>query len=157
MSDLQAILDSAVKAEDVPFAVGMVGGKDGVTWSGAAGERSPGKVASVHTVSRIFSMTKAIGSTAAMILIERGKLDPEAQVEDIIPSFADIKVLDHFEGDEPVLRAPRSKATVRQLATHTSGLEYEFWNDTIAKYLTVAGRPGILDRTESGALLSNGK
>jgi len=144
MSDLQAVLDGAVKAEDVPFAVGMVGGKDGVTWSGAAGERAPGKAASVDTVFRIYSMTKAIGSTAAMILIDRGKLDPDARVEDIIPAFADIEVLDRFEGDEPVLRAPKSKATVRQLATHTSGLEYEFWNDTIARYLTVTGRPSIL-------------
>jgi len=144
MAKLQALLNDAVQAEDVPFAVGMVANKDGVTWSGAAGEGSPGKPAAVDTVFRIFSMTKAVGSTAAMILVDRGKLDPETAVEEIIPEFADIKVLDHFDGDEPVLRMPKNKATVRNLATHTSGLEYEFWNDEILKYLTVTGHPGIL-------------
>jgi len=144
MPDLQAVLNDAVQAEDVPFAVAMVGDKNGVTWSGAAGNRSPGHPATVDTVFRIFSMTKAVGSTAAMILVDRGKLDPERAVEEIIPEFADIKVLDHFDGDKPVLRAPRNKATVRNLVTHTSGLEYEFWNDQILKYLTVTGHPGIL-------------
>jgi len=38
-----------------------------------------------------------------------------------------------------VLRAPRTKATIAQLATHTSGLEYEFWNADIAKYLKSVG------------------
>ena len=61
--------------QDVPFLVGMVGDAGGVIWSGAAGERSPGQAATVDTVFRIFSMTKAVGSTAAMILIDRGKLE----------------------------------------------------------------------------------
>ena len=33
---------------------------------------------------------------------------------------------------------------MRQLATHTSGLEYEFWNADMAKYLEVTGHPPIL-------------
>jgi CubicO group peptidase (beta-lactamase class C family) len=144
MSKLQAVLDASVQAGDVPFAVAMVGDKNGIKWSGGAGERSPGQTASIDTVFRIFSMTKAVGSTAAMILIDRGKLNPDTPVEDILPEFAKIQVLDRFDGDKPILRAPKTKATVSNLATHTSGLEYEFWNSDVAKYLAVTSHPTIL-------------
>ena len=53
-------------------------------------------------------------------------------------------MLEGFDGETPRLRAPRAKATVRQLATHTSGLTYEFWNADITKYLQATGHPGIL-------------
>jgi CubicO group peptidase (beta-lactamase class C family) len=122
----------------------MSGNSSGVTWSGTAGERAPGLAATEDTVFRIFSMTKAVGSTAAMILIGRGKLSPDTPVEEILPQFADIKVLDGFDGDTPRLRVPKSKATVRHLATHTSGFVYEFWNGDIPKYMEVTEHPTIL-------------
>jgi CubicO group peptidase (beta-lactamase class C family) len=89
-------------------------------------------------------MTKAVGSTAAMILIDRGELDPDAPVESIVPAFAEIQVLEGFEGDTPILRAPRTKATVRHLATHTSGLVYEIWNPDVPRYMAATGHPSIL-------------
>ena len=152
MSKLHAVLDASVQAGDVPFAVAMVGDRNGIKWSGGAGERSPGQAASIDTVLRIFSMTKAVGSTAAMILIDRGKLDPHTPVEHILPEFARIRVLDRFDGDKPILRAPRTKATVRDLATHTSGLEYEFWNSDVAKYLAATSHPTILSGLKASLL-----
>ena len=144
MSDLITILNDAVTAGGVPFVVAMSGNSSGVTWSGAAGERVPGVAATEDTVFRIFSMTKAVGSTAAMILIDRGKLSPDTPVEEILPQFADIKILDGFDGDTPRLRAPEIKATVRHLATHTSGFVYEFWNGDIPKYMEATGHLTIL-------------
>lgn len=144
MKDLNDILNDAVKAGNVPFVVAMSGNSSGVTWSGAAGDRAPGLAATEDTVFRIFSMSKAVGSTAAMVLIDRGKLSPDTPVEEILPQFADIKVLEGFDGDTPRLRAPKSKATVHHLATHTSGLVYEFWNGDIQKYMEVTGHPSIL-------------
>ena len=55
MSDLNTILSDAVTAGDVPFVVAMSGSSNGVTWSGAAGDRAPGKAATEDTVFRIFS------------------------------------------------------------------------------------------------------
>jgi len=141
---LAAVLTDAVANNDVPFAVAMTGSAGGVTWSGAAGEAAPGMVASETTVMRIFSMTKAVGSTAAMILVERGKLDPDTPVEEILPQFAEMKVLDGFDGETPILRAPRTKATIRHLATHTSGLVYEFWNPDIVKYMELTQHPTVV-------------
>jgi methyl acetate hydrolase len=144
MSELDRVIDTAVANQDAPFLVAMTGNAAGVTWSGAAGERSPGKPATVDTVFRIFSMTKAIGSTAAMILMDRGKLNPDATVESILPEFSSIKVLEGFGPDGPKLRPPKTKATVRHLATHTSGFAYEFWNTDVPRYMEATGSPTIL-------------
>ena len=144
MAELDSVIQGAVSRQDAPFLVAMTGNAAGVTWSGAAGESSPGKAAAANTVFRIFSQTKAVGSTAAMIMMERGKLKPDTLVESILPEFAAMKVLEGFGPDGPKLRAPRVKATLRHLATHTSGLAYEFWNADMAKYMADTQHPTIL-------------
>ncbi|MEM7044222.1 MAG: serine hydrolase domain-containing protein [Pseudomonadota bacterium] len=147
MSNIDAILKDAVASQDVPFVVAMAADRMGVTYSGAAGDAADGRAAGEETVFRIFSMTKAVGSLAAMMTIDRGKFDLETPVEDILPEFADLMVLDRFENGEPVMRAPKTKATVRHLATHTSGLEYEFWNTDMPRYMEATGHPSILTGT----------
>lgn len=146
---MQKVLDDAVSTHDAPFLVGMTGNAQGVTWSGASGDAAPGLPAATDTVFRIFSMTKAVGSTAAMILIDRGELDFDTPVEDVLPEFSDIQVLEGFDGDTPMLRAPKSKATARQLATHTSGLEYEFWNPGVGQFMEKTGAVTILSGLKS--------
>lgn len=143
MSDMDEVLGSAVAAQDVPFAVAMAGNSGGITYSGAAGETA-GRTADEGTAFRIFSMTKAIGSLAAMILVDRGKLSMDTPVGDVLPDWNKLQVLDGWDGDEPILREPETIATARHLATHTSGIEYEFWNADVPKYLQVTGNPSIL-------------
>jgi len=145
----QQTLDHAVAAGQVPFVVGMTANAAGVTYSGAAGEAAPGRPAAADTVFRIFSMTKAVGSTAAMILIDRGELDFDTPVDSVLPEFGQLRVLEGWDGDTPRLRAPRTRATLRHLATHTSGLEYEFWRPEVADYLARTGRPSILAGTRA--------
>src|SRR5487761_2750488 len=107
MGALNDVLNTGVASAAAPGFVATTGNAAGVTWSGTAGERAPGQPMTEDTVFRIFSMTKAIGSTAAMILIDRGKLDPNAPVDSILPDFAKIRVLDGFDGDAPRMRAPK--------------------------------------------------
>jgi len=145
---LQKVLDDSVAANRFPFVAGMTGKASGVTFAGASGEAAPGMRAAPDTVFRIFSMTKAIGSTAAMILIEQGKMDFDTPVQEVLPEFANIQVLDGWDGDKPRLRAPKVKATARHLATHTSGLEYEFWRPEVGEYLGKTKRPSILAGTK---------
>lgn len=149
MSKLNDILTQAVAAGAAPGFVAMTGNAEGVRWSGAAGERAPGKPMTEDTVFRIFSMTKAVGSAAAMILIDRGKLDFDTPVDSILPDFSKIQVLEGFDGDKPRMRAPRTRATVRHLATHTSGLVYEFWNAEVPKWMAATGHPTILSGLKS--------
>lgn len=145
MAELDRILSDAVAAGHVPFAVGMTGNAAGAIWSGAAGDARSGVKAQTDTVCRIFSMTKAVGSTAAMILIDRGALSPDTPVAEVLPEFGRLQVLEGFDADgKPRLRAPRTQATVRHLATHTSGLVYEFWNPDVPRYLQATGLGSIL-------------
>jgi methyl acetate hydrolase len=149
MIELDEVIRAAVAREDVPFAVAMVGNSQGVLWSGAAGESRPGRAAAADTVFRVFSMTKAIGGLAAMMLVDRGKLALDAEVQSILPEFAEMRVLESIGPDGPVLRPPQRRATVRHLATHTSGLTYEFWNPAVAQYQQHTGAPSILAGTKA--------
>ena len=144
MRDLNEVLESAVTDNAAPFIVAMAGDSNGVNFAGAAGQAAEGVDASVDTVFRIFSMTKAVGSIAATILIDRGTMSMHTPVVDILPEWENLKVLDHFKGDTPVLRAPKTTATIRHLATHTSGLEYEFWNPDVPAYMEHTGHPTVL-------------
>lgn len=144
---LQATLEESVAQHRAPFLVGMTATADGVTFSGAVGEAAPDRPAAPDTVFRIFSMTKAVGATAAMILIDRGELDMDTPVAKVLPEFAQAQVLDGWDGATPRLRKPRVQATVRHLATHTSGMEYEFWRPDVADYLARTGLPSVLSGT----------
>lgn len=146
---LQHVLDSAVASQDAPFLVGMTANARGVTWSGASGDAAPGRAAATDTVFRIFSMTKAVGSTAAMMLIDRGEMDFDTPVDEILPEFSEIRVLDGWDGDTPRLRAPKVRATARHLATHTAGLDYEFWSADQVKYMGATGAESIISGKRS--------
>jgi len=112
MTDTQQILDNGVSSVDVPFIVAMTGNAAGITWSGVSGEAASGCAASLDTAFRIFSMTKAIGCVAAMMLIDRGKLSMDTPVASILPVWDELSVLDGWDGDLPVLRPPSVKPHV---------------------------------------------
>lgn len=99
MANLDTIIGDAVAEQDTPFLVAMTGNRAGVTWSGSSGHSAPGQAASLDTVFRIFSMTKAVGSMAAMMLMDRGALDADMPVASILPEFADMKLLDGFDAN----------------------------------------------------------
>lgn len=147
--NMDRILSDAVAAQDVPFVVAMSANAQGVTYSGSAGQAAAGRAAGEDTVFRIFSATKAVGSLAAMIMIDRGKMSMDTPVADVLPDWNRLRVLDGWDGDTPLMRAPRTTATMRHLATHRSGLEYEFWCSETARYLEATGHPGILSGTKA--------
>jgi methyl acetate hydrolase len=113
-------------------------GRDGVLYEGAAGDAGP------DTMFRNASMTKAVASTAALQLVEQGRVDLDATVVSIVPEFGELQVLDGFDGGEPLLRAPKTQATVRQLMNHTSGCGYHFLNAKLLKYCTDYRFPNVL-------------
>ncbi len=76
--------------------------------------------------------------------MEKGTLDLDAPVDTYRPEFADLQVLEGFDGDTPRLRPPASRATVRQLITHTSGLGYWFWNADLVRWESATGTPNVM-------------
>jgi CubicO group peptidase (beta-lactamase class C family) len=98
----------------------------------------------LDTVVWIASMTKAITATAAMQLVEAGKLSLERPASEVVPELAAAKVLEGFDAaGTPRLRAPRRPITLRHLLTHTAGFGYETWNPAIARYQAVTNTPGV--------------
>lgn len=140
MEDLQTLLEQAVAEGDVPFVVAMCSGRDGKTWSGSAGQAAPSMSAGPDAVFRVFSMTKAVGAVAAMILIDRGLAGMDDPVEAYLSEAADLHVLSGWDGDQPILRAPGVKPTLRHLATHTSGLAYDTWDDAMDRWTRQTGQ-----------------
>ena len=149
---INAVLNRAVAAGVAPGIVAGAADRDGIFYEGAFGLQSAaGRDAmKIDSVFRIFSMTKALASIAAAQLMEQGLLDIDKPVEAYAPAFGALQVLEGFDGDSPRLRAPKRKATVRHLMTHTAGLAYQFWNPDTAKYLEVTGNPGFLSGTKNG-------
>ncbi|MDD7969301.1 serine hydrolase domain-containing protein [Actinomycetospora lemnae] len=141
------VLSSAVERGGVPHVAAIAADADGVIYEGAAGVRltdSGPQPVSTSTHFRIMSMTKMVATTAALQQVERGELDLTKPVADYVPEFAELQVLDGFDGDTPRLRAPKSQATVKNLITHTSGLSYWFWNADLKKYEDVTGLPNVV-------------
>jgi len=98
----------------------------------------------VDTLFRIMSMTKMPCTVAALQQVEQGKLDLDAPVTEYCPEFAEVQVLDGFDGDTPRLRSPARPATVRNLVTHTSGLGYWFWSEDLVRWEKLTGVPNVV-------------
>jgi CubicO group peptidase (beta-lactamase class C family) len=141
VSDPQSVLDRAVAAGDLPFAVALVGGPDGPLWEGAAGPAQPGVPAGQETVFRLFSMTKAVGAVAAAIFVDRGGFGLDDPVGAALPAFDALPVLDGWDGATPRLRPQRTRATLRHLLSHTSGAAYDVWHPEIDRFNRLENRP----------------
>jgi CubicO group peptidase (beta-lactamase class C family) len=90
-----------------------------------------------QTIFRLFSMTKAITSVAAMVLIDEGKLKLEDPVSKYIPSFANVKVGVEKQADDGTktleLVPPNRPPTVLDLMRQTSGITYGFYGDSLVR------------------------
>ena len=83
---------------------------------------------------RIYSMSKPITGVALMILLEEGKLRLNDPVSLYIPEFGKTQVLVVNEDGTSTLIDQTKVMTIRDLATHTSGIAYDFTaNKTLAK------------------------
>ncbi|MCW2531640.1 MAG: beta-lactamase [Blastococcus sp.] len=143
---IDAVLQAAVASGAVPNVTAMIADREGTIYEGAAGSRVAGgeEPVSADTHYRIMSMTKMLATVAALQQVERGALDLDAPVERYCPEFGELQVLDGFDGETPRLRPPASKATVKQLVTHTSGLGYWFFNADLLRWEAATGTPNVL-------------
>lgn len=70
-------------------------------------------------IMRFYSMSKAITSTAVMILVDEGKVDTNAPVSTYLPELKSLKV-DTNDG----LVDPNREVTIADLLRHTAGMTY---------------------------------
>lgn len=81
--------------------------------------------AGLDSLYRIYSMTKPITGMAVMMLLDEGKLGLDQPLAEILPAFAEMRVLNRADGPlDDTVPAERS-ITIRHLLTHTAGLGYD--------------------------------
>ena len=152
ITSIDQAFKQAVESKSMPGIVAVAATDTGVIYEGAFGKRELGKDApmTLDTVAWIASMTKAITATAAMQLVERGKLSLDQPASAIVSELSQAKVLEGFDAaGKPRLRAPKQTITLRNLLTHTAGFSYEIWRTEIAQYQTATGTPGITTCTNA--------
>jgi CubicO group peptidase (beta-lactamase class C family) len=146
VGSIDKVLQDAVDGGSVPSVAAIAADRDGIIYEGAVGSATADGTdpLTVDTHLRIMSMTKMVATVAALQQVEKGTLDLDAPIDTYRPEWADVQVLDGFDGDTPRLRAPASRATVRQLMTHTTGLGYWFFSADLLRWESVTGTPNVL-------------
>ena len=135
-------LRTGVEKRGIPSAAAIVANAGNITYFGAFGKRDSATSINVTTGSifRIASMTKAITTTAALQLVEQGKVTLDEPVAKHLPQLAKLDVLEGFDGaGKPMLRPAKTPIALKHLLTHTSGFVYPTWNATLAQYNRLMG------------------
>ena len=83
-----------------------------------------------HNIFRIASMTKALGSVAALQLVERGKITLDEPLDDYLPEMSSRKIIN--ENNEII--DPKNSITLRHLLTHTAGFGYWFTSEKLSRW-----------------------
>jgi CubicO group peptidase (beta-lactamase class C family) len=131
-SALSAFLEATVDRGDVPGAVVLVTGRDGILYHEAFGMQDTAKRVPMakDTIFRIASMTKPVTSLAVMMLVEEGKLGLKDDVSKYLPAWQAPKVIASVDAAKGTFTSrPAARAiTIEHLLTHTSGIGYA-WSD----------------------------
>ena len=160
MEDLKATTDTILNRvvtsnPRVPGVVAMVTDRQRNIYEGAAGKRRLDRDADMttDTVFAIFSTTKAITGTAALQLVEEGKLDLDAPAKNYAPDIGKLQVIEGFsETGEPRLRAPKRDVTTRMLMLHTAGMGYDFFNETYNRLAQEKGQPSVITASKKALM-----
>src|SRR5271166_552659 len=126
-SRIDDVLRSGIAQRKIPAAVAMAASGNKILYSGAFGTRdSSGAPVNADSIFAIASMTKAITTTAALQLVEQGKLTLDEPASKYLPRLANLEVLDGFDSTgAPKLRPAKTPVTLKHLLTHTSGFCYD--------------------------------
>jgi len=104
------------------------------------------------TLFRIYSMTKAVTSAAALMLCEEGKMSLDDPVERFLPEMADRQVWATEGTVYPAKRSP----TVRDLLRHTGGFADGWGEHPVSTVYREGWKPGE-ERTLEGLMGNIGK
>jgi methyl acetate hydrolase len=152
-SSIDAILQKVTTGSpSVPGVVAIATDRNGKIYEGAAGKRMLGRDADMttDTVFAIFSTTKAITGTAALQLVEDGRLELDAPAKIYAPDIGKLQVLEGFDArGQPKLRPPRRDITTRMLLLHTAGFGYDFFNENYHRLAREHGQPSVLTATKA--------
>ncbi|MEM7386103.1 MAG: serine hydrolase domain-containing protein [Verrucomicrobiota bacterium] len=128
LARIDRMCQEAVKRNQVPGVVALVARRGNIVYHKAFGlaDNESGRTLGRNDIFRIASQTKAVTSTAVMMLWEEGLFGLDDPIGNFIPEFKETGVLKTFNADDTTwtTEAPRTPITIRHLLTHTSGIGY---------------------------------
>lgn len=122
---LNAVIDQAIEEQRIVGAVVLVSENGELVYQQAAGfaNRETQRPMTLDTIFRLSSVSKPLVTAAALKLIEQHKIRLDDPVTKYLPNFKP-KLAD---GTTPTI-------TIKQLLTHTAGLNYAFFEGDIGPY-----------------------
>ena len=128
LSGIEMMCSNAVAQGEIPGIVALVARNGKIVLYKAFGkaDNQSGRNLKRDDIFRIASQSKAITSTAVMMLWEQGKFTLDDPISKFIPEFKNPQVLKSFQyKDTSYTTTPASgEITIRNLLTHTSGIGY---------------------------------
>jgi CubicO group peptidase (beta-lactamase class C family) len=122
------MIQESIDKDEIPGAVALIARNGKIVYHKAFGKADSenGRAQKTDDIFRIASQTKAITSTAVMMLWEEGKFQLDDPISKYIPEFKNPQVLQNFRyADTTYTTRPANKEiTIRHLLTHTSGIGY---------------------------------
>ena len=162
LARIDSWVQQQIEERKIPGAVVMIVRDGRIAYHRAFGVRdmATGAPQRRDDIFRIASQTKAITSTAVMMLWEEGRFSLDDPIGKFLPAFKEQTVLSKFSPADSSYesRPTRRHITIRQLLTHTSGLDYagigseEFKAIYSKAGISALGTPGELLATSIDAL-----
>ena len=157
LARIDAMVDDLVARQEIPGAAVLIVRDGNVAYHKAYGFRDAGTRDPMRPddIFRIASQSKAIVSLAVMMLWEEGHFLLDDPVSRYLPAFAEPTVLTAFHAADTTYdtEPARSEITIRQLLTHTSGIDYAvIGNEEFKAIYAKAGVPSGIgnDRARIG-------
>lgn len=121
LKKVDEVVEGLIAKKRLAGGIVMIARNGVVVFTGVYGKMDleADKPMKADTIFRIYSMTKAIASAAALILVEEGKLKLDAPIGDAIAELKDLKVITP-EGLRPASRQP----SIKDLMLHDAGYTY---------------------------------
>ncbi len=146
LARIDSLIQPMVTNGQVPGAVVFIARNGHVVYQKAFGYRDVGTRAPLQKddIFRIASQSKAITTAAVMMLWEEGRFGLDDPIERYIPEFEKPTVLTKFNAADTTWQSEpaRRSITIRQLLTHTSGLDYaDIGSDEFKAIYAKAGVP----------------
>ena len=131
LARIAPVIQGEIDKGQYPGAVMLVARKGKVIYFESVGQLDPanGKPMGKDAIFRLYSMTKAYTSVAAMMLMEEGKLRLIDSVSKYLPALGKLEVsvpmIDPYTGATRYVNVPTDRdVNIQDLLRHTSGIVY---------------------------------
>lgn len=136
LSRLDAVLQQYVDDDRIAGAVALVLQDGRPAYEKAVGwrDKESGARMTPDAMFRIASQTKAITSTAVLMLVEEGRIGLTDPVGRFIPAYAKTGVMTKEAGGTAAVVPAKRPITITDLLTHTAGISYGTSDDVASLY-----------------------